>query len=251
MRLIRDLAHGAVSAAAASMLPRRPRVLIACTPKSASSFLADAVAALPRMRRATITYSVDWREHEIDTPRLAKHLLHPFVAQSHLRYSRVTGGILDRFNIVPVVQTRDLFDSVASVRDHIRNESFHLPMATLLPEHPAASDHELELLIAHLVMPWYISFFVGWLQRDDALWVNYEQIRTEPETVLAAIATRAGIRAGAREIAAAVETAKARRKRFNVGRSGRGADINPDAKEHIRRLAGHYPTVDFSPVGIS
>ncbi len=141
---------------------KRPHLLVACMPKSASTFLTDALAALPGMRRAPVTWACGWREHVLDEIQLARYDLRSWVSQVHLRYSDHVGQAIEDYHLTPIVMTRNIFDAVASLRDHIRKEPTVFPMITLAPEHAKLPDEDLEELIAELAIPWYINFYVTW-----------------------------------------------------------------------------------------
>ena len=228
----------------------RPHVLVACMPKSASTFLTDILAQLPGMRRAHLTSAYGQREQTLDVVQLARFDLASYVCQQHLRYSADVGDLIAEFRLTPVVLTRNIFDVVASVRDHFRNESTDGPMATLGPEHARLPDSALEDLIADLIAPWYISFYVGW-QGVDGVRATYDEVRDSPRDVVGRICERARIKADGAAIERAIETARAKGRRFNKGVSGRGEAISTSARERIASFARHFPDVDFTPIGIA
>jgi hypothetical protein len=231
---------------------KRPHVLIACMPKSASSFLIDAVAGMKGIRHGSLAWSYGGREQTLDVVQLARIDHRSYVAQQHVRYSGDVGEFITEFNLTPVVLTRNVFDVVASFRDHIRSlePGDELMLAPLTPSHAKMPDAALEDLIADLIMPWYINFYASW-SGVESLRVTYDQVRSDPADVVRRICQRAGIAHDEGAIAAAVESARAKAKRFNKGVSGRGAALSPYARERIASFARHYPAVDFSEIGIS
>jgi len=228
---------------------RRPHVLVACMPKSASSFLTEAIARLPGMTRAYLAWGYGWREQTLDVVALARRDLARYVCQQHLRYSGDVGEFIDEYRLTPVVLTRNLFDAVASVRDHFRNESTESPMAPLGPAHAKLPDDALEELIAEMIAPWYVSFFVSW-QQVDCLRVTFDQVRETPQDVVKLVCQRAALDVSDEDVSRAVEAAQAQRPRYNKGVSGRGGAISPRAREKIIGLTRHFPEVDFTPIGI-
>ncbi|MBA5778534.1 sulfotransferase domain-containing protein [Stappia sp. F7233] len=247
--MIFDLFRAGILASVAKLSPlKRSHILLACMPKSGSSFLADAISRLPGMRQTSLSLSSRHREQELDLHILARKANRNYVAQQHIKYSEETGRLLSKFDIRPIVLTRNLFDIIPSIRDHVRNESSEMPMAWLDPACANYNDAELECLIADLVMPWYVNFYVSWQHCPNALWVTYDQVRTDPEGVLKEISEFSGINAGA-SIEQAVAAAKAERRRFNVGASGRGENISPEAREWVCRLFSHYRNIDFQRIG--
>src|ERR1700735_4223003 len=71
--------------------PRRSakpvHILIACMPKSGSTFLSDVIGQCPDFRRAVLTPSAGRREQEIDEQLLRRLDRVSFVAQHHVRNS--------------------------------------------------------------------------------------------------------------------------------------------------------------------
>jgi hypothetical protein len=234
--------------AASHTLPLHPHILIACMPKSASTFLTRAVSGLPGIKNVSLVAGYGRREQELDTTKLARHSLKGYVAQHHLRYSEATGALIRKRGISPIVLSRNLFDVVTSIRDHLRNESVEMPMAWFAPEHAAMPDDKLDEMIADHVMPWYVQFFFSWQHCPEALYARYEDVKNNPEAVVGRIASYAGVKTDMQTIQKAVASARAAAPRLNKGVSGRGKQISPRAKNHILRLASRYPKIDWVPV---
>lgn len=228
----------------------RPHVLVACMPKSASTFVTDVVAELPGMRRTSLTWAYGWREQTLDVAQLARFDLASYVSQQHLRYSADVGELIAEYRLTPVVLIRNIFDVVASVRDHFRDESTDGPMAALGPEHAKLGDAALEELIADLIVPWYFNFFVSW-EGVDSVRTTYDEVRQSPRDVVARICERARIKADGATIERAIAAARAKARRFNKGVSGRGESISLNARERIVSFARHFPDVDFGPIGVA
>lgn len=229
---------------------RVPHVLVACMPKSASSFLAAAIAGLPGMRQVSYSEGRDFREQELDLHRLCQYATIPSVSQQHVRYSSVTEELIRDFGITPVVLTRNLFDVVASMRDHVRGPESRGPAGYLTERHLALPDHELDVVIADIMMPWYFTFYLSWLECPEALRFTYEDVRSDPGRVLSRIAEVAEMDCSPDCIRGAVESALATAPRLNKGVSGRGESIAPEARERILHLAAHYPEKDFTVLGL-
>jgi hypothetical protein len=146
------------------------------------------------------------------------------------------------FGIVPVVLTRDLKDSVASLRDHLRRpEGPANAGAWVTAEHVRMPDAKLDEFIADHIMPWYVQFAASWKTCDRALWLTYDDVRQRPEIAVSKIVAAAGIKASKQEIALAVGKARAAAPRFNKGIPGRGKTISKRAASHIDRLLSRYP----------
>lgn len=219
----------------------KPHILIACMPKSGSTFLSEAIASLPGFHRVDLVPGYERREQELAVEQIRRHARKAYVAQHHVRFSRPTAKLIARYRLTPVVLVRDLFDCVVSLRDHIRNESVAFPTAFFDQQHRALPDRELERAIVHLAIPWYVNFYMSWRTCADALMVRYDELIAQPAGMLCAIlrATGQPIEPGIAEDA----VARARRghTRLNVGVVGRGRELAGDTRQAVLDLLAFYP----------
>lgn len=227
---------------------QRPQyVLVACQPKSASTFTTNVLSGLPGCRHVRLVPGYDRREQELSETRIKRYRFRTprfLVSQAHVRNSAPTRALIARYGMRVVVLVRDPLDTVASLRDHIRNEGGRFPFAYFREADANMTDAELELAIARLVMPWVLNFRLSWANQADTLTVSYEEIVSDPPAAMTKIATFAGIDAGLNTIDALCSDAKSARSRFNVGTVGRGQDISAAAKCAVRELATVYPRSD-------
>lgn len=265
--------------------PDFTRILVACMPKSGSTFLATALTCLPGMRRANLTpMPVRRREQELDLLRLlqeeelTRQLRSPdpvglidallrkalgknrlqrvtgpvrgWVAQHHVRCTEPTETIIEDYKVTPVVLVRNLFDALISLRDHLKNDSIYMTMAYYTREMRNWSDEQMLDFLVDMVAPWYIHFYVSWQYHPKRLQLSYERLRADPTGCMTDILRFAGHSATSEEIEAAVATAKQQPIRLNKGVTGRGAAFSEDHRQRVARLAGYYPDIDFSPIGL-
>lgn len=227
---------------------QRPQfVLVACQPKSASTFTTHVLSGLPGCRDVRLVPGYDRREQELSEARIKRYRFRTsrfLISQAHVRKSGPTDLLLARYGFRVVVLVRDPFDTVASLRDHIRNESGRFPFAYFSEAHAKMSDTELELAIARLVMPWVLNFRLSWAGQADALCVSYEEIAADPIAAMTKIASFAGIPASSADIEALCRDGRSTKSRFNVGTVGRGQSISADARRAINDLARTYPKSD-------
>ncbi|MBU0797920.1 MAG: sulfotransferase domain-containing protein [Alphaproteobacteria bacterium] len=251
--------------------PAQPvRLLLACMPKSGSTYLSALIAHLPGMRKAILVPGFDRREQELSEKRLEEEtykeglmrylwrtgqLSDPqrpigYVSQMHLRNSLPTRTLIERHELRVVVQIRDIFDIMVSIRDHLLNESLVSSAAYATEEMKDWPEDRLFGFIADMVMPWYFNFYLGWLEYPDRLTVSYEALLKDRAGTLRAVADYAGIPTSDAEIAAAIEKTEAARTRKNAAIAGRGTAVPETVKQRIRDFAAYYPGVDFSPIGL-
>ena len=98
-------------------------ILIACMPKSASTYLCGIISALPEMSQMNLVAGHHRREQELCPLQCALGHHMNYVAAHHVRYSRATQDLLKSYKILPVVLVRNIFDCVVSLRDHLLREN--------------------------------------------------------------------------------------------------------------------------------
>jgi hypothetical protein len=226
---------------------RQPHILVACQPKSGSTFLSNALASLLDIKRVRLVPGADRREQELSELRLRHYRWRGYVAQLHLRRSKPTEALIDAHRIQVVVLVRNLFDIVVSWRDHMRNENPIGAMAYFTEEHAKLPDEVLEKAIAKLFIPWNINFYMSWRDYPDALLVRYEDMIASPEDTLRAIAQKAHRTVSDAAIQNSIEAALGRRVRFNVGVAGRGEALSRETRQDIIDLLAYYPEAASDP----
>ena len=235
------------------MLPligRPTFILIACQPKSASTFLTQAIANLPGFKSVGLVPGYDRREQELCEARLQRFRFRQgklYVAQHHVRHSLPTQQLIDKYGICVVVLIRDLFDVVISLRDHVRKESPVGPMLYLDTAHPSLSDDALEQAIARLALPWYLNFYMSWRGVPGVTLVNYDDLLDQPRETVASICAQAGIGATADVIDRAIAGARGQTTRFNKGQRGRGQLLSQTTRNLILDLLALYPSARSDP----
>ncbi|WP_413993604.1 sulfotransferase domain-containing protein [Labrys okinawensis] len=217
-------------------------------PKSGSTFLSDVISQLPGWTRAIPVPSGCRREQELDESCLQQVNDINYVAQLHVRYSDWTDQMCHDYRIKPVVLIRSLYDAVVSIRDHLRNESHIWPMIFLEPYHADLDDATLDRMIIRLALPWYLNFYMSWRKARHALILSYEEVVADPAKAVRDILSFAGATVGASDIEAAVQFVRnAKASRLNVGVSGRGNALSPEAVRDVLALLALYPEAAADP----
>lgn len=225
---------------------QRKHVLLACMPKSGSSFFASAIGELSGFRVASLVQDYDRNEQELSELALLRFHRVNYVTQNHIRYSRPVERLVAAFNLTPVVLTRNIFDVTASMRDHLKRVSLVWPLAYVPEDILSRSDEEIELFIADMMVPWYLNFYFSWTLCDHALWLDYEQVMTDLRGALKTIAGHIDLPLSASDLDSALEAARGLTlKTRNRGISGRGRLLSPSVKSRIHHLAGHYSERQF------
>jgi hypothetical protein len=229
----------------------RAHVLVASMPKSGSSLLVRMVAELPGFRRVVLVRGHDRRENELALELLVEHHDADWVARAHVRHSATTARMIRTFGLVPVVQTRDLADTVVSLHDHLQAIADVNPIA-YVPEAFAEwpRDRRLEFVVDTFV-PWYLHLVLSWSEVPGVVHIGYHQLMRAPGEQLHRIVETAGIAAGATSVDDACRRALAAElPTRNTVVEGRGRDLPPVARRRLERLAGYYAGHDLSAVGL-
>ncbi|MDR3507922.1 MAG: sulfotransferase domain-containing protein [Caulobacteraceae bacterium] len=223
-------------------------ILIACMPKSGSTFLSDVISELPQFIRAELVPAAGRREQELDEFCLQQVDGLSYVAQVHVRDSEWTAEMSRDYGLKTVVLVRSLLDIVVSLRDHLRRETHIWPNFHAEAHHAQMDDAALELMIARLAMPWFVNFYMGWRQRGDALMIAYESLIHDPNRTVREILAFAGEAVDSSEVRTAVARVCERgQSRLNVGVAGRGASLRPKTIHTILDLLEAYPEADNDP----
>lgn len=229
----------------------RRHVLVACMPKSGSTYLTAIFSSLDGFRHVPLAPSYGRREQELDTLELMRFDKRDYVAQLHVRYSKETHNLMLRYGVKPVVLVRNIYDVVISIRDHLRNESVVGPAGYVLTYMKDWPDEKLEEFIVDIVIPWYFNFFMTWQECQSKCLITYEDLLKDPGATVNTINKHFLLNLSEEEIGRAIDVANAKPTRKNIGNAGRGAQLNDYCRQRIHLMAKYYSGVDFSPIGIN
>lgn len=246
---VRAASYLARDAILSPIAPKRTHILIACMPKSASTFLATTIASLKGFRRYRLIPEYGAREQELCEIRLSRYNHKTYIAQHHLRHSAWTSKLIERYQLTPIVIVRDLADTAISLRDHFRREpKGQGPTARLLPHHAELPDEQLDEAIVRLILPWYINFYVGWRLAGDIPIYEYTEYTSNPTRVIGGILGHAKYNLSVDAIQNAVDSVNREDiAQFNVGVAGRGRSLSPNAKEQLRTMLDYYDSLNEDP----
>ena len=234
-------------------------LLIACMPKSGSTFLANALSELTGYPYVYLAYAYERSEQSLYLPKLIDNYDVGTVTHLHLRATDSAIDLMRMFSIRPVILVRNIFDIVVSIRDHLFNEGYEFP--TFFCDQAINrldEQSQFDFIIEHGI-PWYFNFYVSWHQavakkHTEGLWLKYEEIVTDWHQTLRTVADFYRLDKTEAEIDRALQQtlAKSKKKtRLNKGVAGRNLTALTDRqRDRIARMARFYPDIDFSNMGI-
>ena len=204
--------------------------LIACVPKSGSTYASEFLSSylgtskffagkVPN--RAIQDLDGLWIQDAVDNGATIIH--------QHVPYHPTTQAYIDAYNMKPLVLVRNLFDTLVSIRDHlIKIGNGNWPgvyFDKLILDKPI---DEIEIAISHLIIPWYFTFYAGWVNTNYPI-LTYEEVITDPTCILNSLK----IRVDYNMVDIALKEVALKDTRKNVAISSRGNNITDEAKRHI------------------
>jgi len=228
----------------------RHHILIACFPKSGSTYLSRLTSNLPNMKTVSLTSGYGRREQELSIEKLMLYNKNNYVAQHHVRYSTTTKELINIFRIKPVVLVRNIFDVVVSVHDWYNKGNIISPMGFVPEDYSNWNDNKSFNFIVDMIIPWYLNFFCSWNLRKEKLLLTYEDYTENTNECLRKIAEYGNIKCKDSDIDNSIKKASKQNTRKNVGVSGRGEKLPDNIKDKICKMAKYYDNIDFSPIGL-
>lgn len=216
-------------------------ILIACFPKSGSTYLSLVLQELTGFPDWYGAEPGEQNEQDLSARRLRRPRRRS-VLQQHMKATHSNLELLVAYHMRPIVQTRNLYDIVASLHDYFQGNRSSLSCGYISDEYLQMPWRERLDYLIHIHLPWYFNFVLSWREaarRIDVCHVTYETLFANQERELKRILAFYDMQASDEEIEAAMARAAAGDTRFNVGVVGRGIQLLTDEhKQAIRRLAG-------------
>jgi len=223
-------------------------VLLACMPKSGSTYLAALIENLPGFQAANLVGTYEGREQELVSEQLIGFHRTHYVAQHHVRHHSATQKFMFQFSLKPIVMVRNLHDIVYSTYDHMKRESIVGAAAFVPGDMMDRPKEDVLSFIVDMIIPWYFNFYCSWQQCHEKLVLRYEDWTGDPLGTLRRITHYIGFEASEGDLRHAVEMASGGNTRFNKGVAGRGRDLPRHLKDRIAGYAAYYRDQDFSDI---
>jgi len=236
---------------------RHLSILIACMPKSGSTYLTKLLSKALSCELIFPAGGGDTGEHNLDYYSLIDFYGNRTVAHMHSRATERNIELINKFDIYTVVLTRNIFDIVISLYDHMHNISLRSFFYSIDEKrfHLLNSDEKFNFIIDYAV-PWYFNFYITWVMAmesgtADPVWLSYEELVGDVTGSVAKILKHYNLNIDFTDIQASVEGVDSKMTRFNKGITGRGlAELDERQVDRIVSFTRYYPDIDFSRMGI-
>ncbi|MDB5352883.1 MAG: hypothetical protein JWN86_4130 [Planctomycetota bacterium] len=208
------------------------RILIACTMKSGSTFVAKALAEYFGIEAAAPLVYWGRREQNLDPWHFRDRAGAPFIFQMHIKPFVPHVELLTREGVQVVWLRRNLGDTLVSFDDHVARESHENPVGYIHDRGrylALGRQQRYRYLIRHAI-PWYLGFHLMWRGGVSGLSVipaRYEEMVADPPRFFSALIAGAGLPVDE----ARLQSVLARdipETRFNQGVNGRSASLFSD-----------------------
>jgi hypothetical protein len=220
------------------MSPTDPlRLLVACTMKSGSTYVARALAAYFGIQKAEPLVYWGRREQNLDAWHFRERLTGSYVIQMHIKpYTPHLELFLEQ-GVRVFWLRRNLGDTIVSFDDHVAKESHENPVAYIhdrdayLAMEPQA---RYRYLIRHAI-PWYIGFHLMWRSGSPGLPVvpgRYEEMVDDPFRFFSGLIAGAGLPLDGERLRS-VLAQDMPQTRFNRGINGRSASLFSEETKHV------------------
>ncbi len=235
----------------------RRHLWVVAAPKTGSTWMSVLLERALGWRRIPLVAHYGRREQEVDTRWLMAHRDEDvFSPSQHCRASAATLDFIARFRVTVLLQVRDIFDSIASLRDHFARYGPEIPWAFVDESFLALpGERQLDVLVT-LAAPWYFNFYAGWFSAMREVQglcrvIRYEELRSDPASVLDGVLRHVGCPRDAEVVRRIVAGTGDADTRLNAARVGRGRELlTPRQIERIREYRAFYPDLDFSLIGL-
>ena len=220
-------------------------VLIACFPKSGSTYLCKVLADLTGMQRTNFAQAREhgwYAEQDLYERTLRAHRRTPAIVHQHVQGTPPNVHLLKQYGIRPVILVRDIADTLLSLHDHLDREGPAVPTG-YVPRHYFNMRHDERLTyLIRMHLPWYFHFLVSWQDAASDIpqkWISYEQLFADRVTTIHEVCDHVGLEVTTAEIQQSLATldADADATRKNVAKAGRGASLPEEHRQAICELA--------------
>ena len=231
----------------------KKQIIIACYPKSASTYLTHLLSDATGFNKTFWKKNTGASQNFLYLPLIVDDLSRNNIVQQHFKYNHANAFLLDSLNAKVVVLTRNIYDVVISLIDHIDQSNKSPIEDESLAFFPKLSTEEKIDYVISYIVPWYIGFYASWYNakkdnKVDVCFSTFDEVVDTPIVVVDKILKFYKINSS---IVSNNESSKDKKINFNSGKKGRGDEyLTAEHKIKIKSLTSCYTDIDFSIIGI-
>jgi hypothetical protein len=205
------------------------RVLVACMPKSGSTYVARVLALYLELEIPDPLSYWGRREQNLHASDIERLLDIPCVLQLHIKPYDPHIELIRTHNVKVVVLERNLGDVVVSLDDHHLSESVLNPACYVHDrgEYAAVPQQDRYRYLIRHALPWYIAFHLSWSAASQTLPLvacRYEDMQHDRFTFFARILDQLGFPVDGERLTAILARSLPG-TRFNKGLTGRSLTL--------------------------
>lgn len=226
----------------------KPRILLACTMKSGSTYAADVLARYLGTEAGNADLSLYWPAEQNLSAEIFDQLgARSFVLQMHVRPYPPNLDLCALHGVRVALQWRNLGDVIASFDDHVRLFSEMQPVCYVHDRdaYLALPAQDRYAFLIRNALPWYLGFYLAWRRRRLPL-RPYERMVADPHRHFRELLADAGESTDDARLAS-VLAEPPQGVRFNAGRAGRSAELFADETKRLleRTVLEYVPSADL------
>ncbi|RLA80836.1 MAG: hypothetical protein DRG78_10210 [Epsilonproteobacteria bacterium] len=237
-------------------------VLHVAAPKSGSTWFDEIIRNLHKFKMTYLIRDGGRREQEIQYHIFLEKIKDVqdgiYFCHQHVRASQYTIDFIELYDIKVILQIRNIFDTVLSIRDHFLNEGFIAPMGYADNSFLKLSqDKQLDMII-DLWIPWYFNFYTTWFEyikntnNKNIFIIEYEKMKSNVHSEVDTILQNLSVNYTQDELDNAINKTSSDKKKTRKNKAiiGRGESLSEQQRDRIYKFAGYYLDIDFSLIGI-
>jgi hypothetical protein len=223
--------------------PARDHLLVACFPKSGSTFLSRALSLATGFPMRPLSVMFQHNEQDICQHKL-RRLRQRSVVHQHVKGTFNNVWLLNQYQVKPVILVRNIFDTVISLNDHLRLEDHRIPTGYV---HREFWNLDFDAAIHFLIrnhLPWYFSFLISWREAASQITcfrLTYRRLFSDVPAILHEVLDFYKISTVRGHVERVASEMKSVDTRFNKGVRGRGEQLlTAEHKQAIWQLADSW-----------
>jgi len=231
------------------------RIFVICTPKSGSSFVVTLLQGLTGFGHLSPRLGGEPMLEADPYLPVIESSKRPSVSQLHCHAKPRTLALCERFSIKPIFLTRNIFDSLLSMKEYIDK----FPHQQVFPNYyESETEEEKRAYIINVYAPTFVRLAAGWHkawkgQKAPIFWCTYETFFENPFLHARRMLQHLGLDYPDGKIQEAIDAVQEDRTttKFNKGVTGRGMlSFTPEEQKRVIDLIDSYRGFDAREAGI-